>query len=190
MYRIGYIDDNNNQADNFAKKIARRRKDLCLIFLDRCITKEDFLERILEEQVDVLLVDYKMAASYGVNGTKLIQFINNNIHDLECYIFTAVDQQEIDDGLVRRNHIKQKSIFDTGMGDQEREAIFTAFLDELKESAEVFQRRRNDNKKRYLELKQSKEAGAVINEEEYRELHMVLSSYGMIEKVSPELLGA
>ena len=59
MYRIGYIDDQPNQYEIYRKKLQRRFKDVELILLDGCNTKEDFLEKIYEQQIEVLLVDYK-----------------------------------------------------------------------------------------------------------------------------------
>ena len=81
MYRIGYIDDQPVQYNNFRKKIQRRFPDVDLILLDQCTTREEFLKRIYEEKVDVLLIDYKMASSYGFNGSALINYINDQMHE-------------------------------------------------------------------------------------------------------------
>ena len=60
MYRIGYIDDQPVQYNNFRKKIQRRFPDVDLILLDQCTTREEFLKRIYEEKVDVLLQNGKL----------------------------------------------------------------------------------------------------------------------------------
>lgn len=51
MYRIGYIDDQPVQYNNFRKKIQRRFPDVDLILLDQCTTREEFLKRIYEEKL-------------------------------------------------------------------------------------------------------------------------------------------
>ncbi len=48
MYRIGYIDDQPTQYENYRKKLNRRYKDVDLILLKDCNTKEEFLEKIYE----------------------------------------------------------------------------------------------------------------------------------------------
>lgn len=113
MYRIGYIDDQPTQYENYRKKLNRRYKDVDLILLKDCNTKEEFLEKIYEEQIEVLLVDYKMAGSFGFNGSTLINYINDQMRDLECFILTAVEQDQINDGLVTWRNRYSKTIFDT-----------------------------------------------------------------------------
>ena len=71
MYKIGYIDDQPTQYDNYRKKIRRRFPDVDLVLFDNCTTREEFLERIYEERADVLLIDYKMAATFGFDGSTL-----------------------------------------------------------------------------------------------------------------------
>lgn len=113
MYRIGYIDDQPTQYENYRKKLNRRYKDVDLILLKNCNTKEEFLDKIYEERIEVLLVDYKMAGSFGFNGSTLINYINNQMRDLVCFILTVVEQDQINDGLVTRCNIYSKTIFDT-----------------------------------------------------------------------------
>ena len=71
MYRIGYIDDQPTQYGNYKKKLKRRYPEVDLILLEGCNTKEEFLEKIYEERIEVLLVDYKMAGSFGIRATRL-----------------------------------------------------------------------------------------------------------------------
>ena len=112
MYKIGYIDDQPTQYDNYRKKIRRRFPNVDLILFDNCTTREAFLERIYEEQADVLLIDYKMAATFGFDGSTLINYINDQIRDLECFILTGADRNKVDDGLVAERNRYSKDIFD------------------------------------------------------------------------------
>lgn len=191
MYRIGFIDDEPAQYDNFSKKLRRRYSDIELVLFKDCQTKQDFVQKIYEEQVEVLLIDYKMAKTYGFNGTSLISYINDQIHDLECFILTAVDTGQIDDGLVASRNRRSKTIFDTEADDPERIAELNEFIDLLRESADVFRVRREQKLGRYKELLERKKRGELgADEEEFLNLYKVLSSYGMVEKLPKNLLSS
>ena len=158
--------------------------------LTGCKTKADFVEKIYEEQIDVLLVDYKMAGAFGFQGTSLISYINDQIRDLECFILTAVDRGQITDGLVSRRNCQSKDIFDTEGGDEKRIAKYQEFIDMLRESANVFQVRREEKVGQFRALMEKKKEG-ILNaseEDEYVRLYKVLSSYGMIEKLPEKML--
>lgn len=190
MYRIGYIDDEPKQYEKFAKKLQRRFKDVELILLDQCKTKEEFVEKIYEQQIEVLLVDYKMAKTFGFNGSTLISYINDQIRDLECFVLTAVDRGSIKDGLVAYRNIQSKSIFDTEADDKKRLEELASFVDVLKESADVFKTRRELKRAEYLKLFEKRKQGylPMQEEEEYLRLYKVLSSYGMIERLPKSVL--
>lgn len=190
MYKIGYIDDQPTQYDNYRKKIRRKFQDVDLILFDNCRTREEFLERIYEEQADVLLIDYKMAATFGFDGSTLINYINDQIRDLECFILTQVNQDKVADGLVAERNRYSKSIFDTEGDNEARVKDFNEFINELIESAKVFQKRREKKKEEYLQLyeKRKQKGLSLKEEEEYLRLYKVLSSYGEIEALPNEVL--
>ncbi len=190
MYRIGYIDDQPAQYENYRKKLKRRYHDVELILLAGCNTKEEFLEKIYEERVEVLLVDYKMAGSFGFNGSTLINYINDQMRDLECFILTAVEQDQINDGLVTRRNRYSKTVFDTEGDDPDKLERLAEFVETLRQSADVFKRRSEDKKGKYLLLleKRKEKKLSLSEEEEYLRLYEVLSSYGMIEKLPEKVL--
>ena len=190
MYKIGYIDDYPTQYNNYRKKIQRRFPDVDLVLFDNCKTKEEFLERIYEEQADVLLIDYKMASTYGFNGSTLINYINDQMRDLECFILTGVDQDKVDDGLVAERNRYSKDIFDTEGDDEEKISRFYNFIGVLIQGADVFRNRREQKKEEYLRLYEKRKQGelSLKEEEEYLRLYKVLSSYGMIESLPEEVL--
>ena len=190
MCRIGYIDDQPTQFENFQKKLKRRYGDVQLILLSGCSTKEQFLEKIYEEQIDVLLVDYKMAGTFGFNGSALINYINDQMRDLECFVLTAVEKESVKDGLVAYRNIESKTIFDTEGEDPERVKALNEFVQLLRDSAKVFQTRREHNKQQYSDLFEKRKVGelSLQEEAEYLRLYKVLSSYGMIEKLPEEVL--
>lgn len=190
MYRVGYIDDQPTQYENYKKKFKRRFEDIELVLLDHCKTREEFLNKIYEEQIEVLLIDYKMAGTFGFNGSTLINYINDQVRDLECFILTAVEQDKITDGLVAERNCFSKTIFDTEGDDEEKVKKFTDFVNVLRQSAEVFRKRSEQKKEQYLKLFEKKKNGQLTLEEEedYLRLYKVLSSYGMIEKLPDRML--
>lgn len=178
MYKIGYIDDYPTQYNNYRKKIQRRFPDVDLVLFDNCKTKEEFLERIYEEQADVLLIDYKMASTYGFNGSTLINYINDQMRDLECFILTGVDQDKVDDGLVAERNRYSKDIFDTEGDDEEKISRFYNFIGVLIQSADVFRNRREQKKEEYLRLYEKRKQGelSLKEEEEYENVVGYLKS--------------
>lgn len=189
MYRVGYIDDEPTQFENYRRSLQRRCKELELVLIDDCESKQDILDRIYEKQIDVLLIDYKMVKSYGFNGTTLINYINDSMRDIQCFIMTAVDTEQITDGLVAKRDRYSKNIFDTEAADQKREVELGEFIQVLLESAKVFQVRRQQKLERYRELLARKHQGELgADEEEFLGLYKVLSSYGMVEKLPENML--
>lgn len=185
MYKIGYIDDHPTQYDNYRKKIQRRFPNVDLVLFDNCKTKEEFLAKIYEEQAEVLLIDYKMAGTFGFNGSTLISYINDQMRDLECFILTGVEQDKVDDGLVAERNRYSKEIFDTEGDDEKKIEKFCQFINVLIQSADVFRKRQEQKKEQYLKLFEGRKQGklSLKEEEEYLRLYKVLSSYGMIESL-------
>lgn len=189
MYKVGYIDDEPTQFENYKRSLHRRCKEMDLVLIDDCESKQDILDKIYEKQIDVLLIDYKMVKNYGFNGTTLINYINDSMRDIQCFIMTAVDTEQITDGLVAERDKFSKSIFDTEGADPEKEAELNAFIWILLESAKVFQIRRQQKLGRYRELLDKKLHGDLgADEEEFLELYKVLSSYGLVEKLPKNML--
>lgn len=189
MYRVGYIDDEPIQFENYKRALRRRCRELELVLIEDCVTKQDILNKIYEKQIDVLLIDYKMVQNYGFNGTTLINYINDSMRDIQCFIMTGVDPEQITDGLVAERDKYSKNIFDTEAEDPDKEAELSAFIQVLLESAKVFQTRRQQKLERYRELLSKKEQGKLgADEEEFLELYKVLSSYGMVERLPKNML--
>lgn len=189
MYNIGYIDDNPSLYTTYEKKLKRRDQDVELILIEGCKTKAEFVEKIYEKQIEVLLIDYKMASTFGFNGTTLISYINDQIRDLECFILTAVDNEQISDGLVASRNIFAKTVFDTEGDDPEKVSALMEFIKTLKESADVFKKRREQKIDEYKALLKKRDEGNLgAEEEEFLRLYKVLSSYGMVEKLPDTML--
>lgn len=184
MIKVGYIDDVLDQVENYERKL--RRFQIELIPFEVGTQKADYIEQIYKNQVEVLLIDYKMASTIGFNGSALISYINDEIPDMTCFILTSAERTHITDKLVIDNQIYSKEIFDTEADDPDRTEQFQKFVEQLKNCAEVYQSRRKLKCKEYEELLDKKKSRvlSVPEEEEFCRLYHALSSYGMVEKLS------
>ena len=189
MYKIGYIDDEKTQYENIRKKIKRYDDELDLCWVQGSNKIQEIVDEILRNQVDVLLIDYKMARAFGFNGAKLVSQMNDYISDMRCLILTQVDEKEITDGLVEKRDILSKSVFDTEGQDPQLVEKLKNVLNMLKDAAKVFRTRMIEKKAEYVALLNEQEAGKLKDENELKKLYQVLSSYGMVEKLPEGMLG-
>lgn len=188
MIKVGYIDDVLDQFENYERKL--RRVQIELIPFEVGAKKADYIDQVYKNQVEALLIDYKMASTIGFNGSALISYINDEIPDMTCFILTSAERGHITDKLVINSQIYSKDVFDTEADDSQRLERFHEFVEQLKNCAEVYQSRRELKCKEYEKLLDKKRAGAlsIPEEEEFCRLYRALSSYGMVEKLSNTLL--
>ena len=97
MCRVGLIDDIKDEYEDYKYRLELR--DIELLYMDYKTSYEEILDWILDNRIEVLLIDYKLDLLYEFNGSKLFQFINNNIPDLQCMLFTSNPE---DDDLVMK----------------------------------------------------------------------------------------
>ena len=182
-YRVGFVDDLENMIEKYTKKLSR--DNISLIYAKDCLTFNDVFEWILDNTIEYLLIDYNLSQKYNFSGSQLIHYINNMIPDLPCIIFSSVNN--INDDLVQRNLIKDKNIFEKRMDDIE----YRKFIDEIKNGVEVFKKRKEASLEEYNSLLIKKNKGGFTNsseEEKFIYLYKILMSYGMVDKISPEII--
>lgn len=182
-YRVGFVDDLENMIEKYSKKLARN--NISLIYANDCLTFNDVFEWILNNTIEYLLIDYNLSQKYNFSGSQLIHYINNMIPDLPCIIFSSV--KDINDDLVQRNLIKEKDIFEKSMDDIE----YKRFIDEIKNGVEVFKKRKEASLEEYnnLLMKKNKDGFSSSSEEErFIYLYKILMSYGMVDRISPEIV--
>lgn len=182
-YRVGFVDDLENMIEKYSKKLSR--DNISLIYANDCLTFNDVFEWILDNTIEYLLIDYNLSQKYNFSGSQLIHYINNMIPDLPCIIFSSVNN--VNDDLVQRNLIKDKNIFEKRMDDIE----YKKFIDEIKNGVEVFKKRKEASLEEYnnLLIKKNKDGFTNSSEEEkFIYLYKILMSYGMVDKISPEII--
>ncbi|MCI8411223.1 MAG: hypothetical protein HFJ40_02005 [Clostridia bacterium] len=180
MCRVGLIDDIKDEYEDYKYRLELR--DIELIYMDFKTSYDEILEWILDSGIEVLLIDYKLDLLYEFNGSRLFQFINNNIPDLQCILFTSNPE---DDDLVIKMLKVNKNVFTS-------DEKFNEFVDMLKQAAKVFKNRKNESITEYEELLSKKEKGILeLNEKKrFVELHRRLVSIGIIENIPERLLEA
>ena len=182
-YRIGFVDDFEDMIEKYIKKF--RRSDIEVIYADDCLTFEDIFEWILDNKINYLLVDYKLQQKYDFSGSELIRYINNKLPDLHCIIFSPVN--DINDDLVMKNTIKDKSIIELKIDDPK----YKEFIEEIKDGARVFEARKQVSLEEYknlLNIKNTSGFKNAVEEERFIFLYKILVSYGFIDEIPSELM--
>lgn len=182
-YIIGFVDDLEDMIAKYIKKF--KRSDIDVIYAENCLTFKDIFEWILDNKINYLLVDYKLQQKYDFSGSELIRYINNKVPDLHCIIFSSVN--DINDDLVMKNNIKEKSIIELRIDDPK----YKEFIAEIKDGAKVFETRKQISLEEYkdlLKIKITKGFKNAADEERFIFLYKILVSYGLIDKIPSELL--
>ncbi len=179
MYKIALIDDCKDQYENYKYRLGKKGIDL--LFMEY---KEDYTEIIdwlLDNQIQFVLIDYKLDLQYDFCGSQLMQYINNAIPDLQCVLFTS---NTVDDDLVMDRLKIDKSVFNTDGKE------YVEFIDTIKQAVNVFEKRKKMMEEHYLKLKEKKDSGKIsaLEEEELARYYKILSTYGIVEKIPQEML--
>lgn len=178
MCRVGLIDDVMDEYENYRYRLELRNIEL--LYMDYKSSYDEILTWILDNRIEVLLIDYKLDLLYEFNGSKLFQFINNNIPDLQCILFTSNPE---DDDLVSKMLKVDKNVFNS-------DSKFNEFVDILNQASKVFKNRQNESINEYKNLLNKKENGQLGPNEEKRflDLYNRLVSMGIIENIPERLL--
>lgn len=110
MYIIGFADKSYELFEDYAKRFSRR--DITLLSPQEGMSKEDILNWILSNNIRCLMVDYKLRPNFKFVGTDLVAYINSVLPDLPCMILTAYPQESLNENLVIKNMIEDRSVLD------------------------------------------------------------------------------
>lgn len=178
MCRVGLIDDIKDEYEDYKYRLELRGIEL--LYMDHKTSYDEILDWILDNRIEVLLIDYKLDLLYEFNGSKLFQFINNNIPDLQCILFTSNPEE---DDLVIKTLKVNKNVFNS-------DDRFNEFVDILKQASRVFKKRQNETTDEYKIMLEKKKNNSLNPNEEKRffELYKRLISYGYIDNIPERLL--
>lgn len=85
--KIGFLDDESEAFVDYNKRLSKYGIEL--LFVEDCVDKEDVLNWIINNEIQLLLVDYMLSELYDFNGTELIYYLNDKIPDFTCLILTS-----------------------------------------------------------------------------------------------------
>jgi len=178
LCRVGLIDDIKDEYEDYKYRLELRGIEL--LYMDHKTSYDEILDWILDNRIEVLLIDYKLDLLYEFNGSKLFQFINNNIPDLQCILFTSNPEE---DDLVIKTLKVNKNVFNS-------DDKFNEFVDTLKQASRVFKKRQNETTDEYKIMLEKKKSNSLNPNEEKRffELYKRLISYGYIDNIPERLL--
>ena len=179
MYKIALIDDCKDQYENYKYRLSK--KGINLLFMEYKANYGEIIDWLLDNQIQFVLIDYKLDLQYDFCGSQLMQYINNAIPDLQCVLFTS---NTVDDDLVMDRLKIDKSVFNTDGKE------YIEFIDTIKQAVTVFEKRKKMMEEQYIQLKEKKDKGKItaLEEENLLRYYKILSSYGIVEKIPEELL--
>ena len=177
MCRVALIDDIEDQYEKY--KIRLKKKNIELIFMDFIQDYAKIVEWLLEQKIEFVLIDYKLDTKYRFQGSQLMQYINNEIPDLQCVLFTS---NTADDDLVMNKLKISKSVFNS------RGEEFEDFINTIKQAVKVFRNRMNASLIEYQTMQKRKEEQEMSAHEleEMYSIYKRLQSYGFVEYVPKE----
>ena len=181
MYKVGYIDDENDLISDYIKRLKRRDIELIVAPVgDMAIVKK----WIVDTNIECMLIDYQLKAGYDFWGTELFSYLNDELPGLPCIILTSFTDSSVSENMVVKNCIVDRSVMDkTGKE-------FDEFCDLLKQSTEVFKTNKNKYISKYTELYKKKEEGSILPEEEEELLIVfkILKAYGEVDDIPAQFL--
>lgn len=187
MVRIGYLDDEYDILKSATRSL--KKYDIEIIALKNIDDVTDIsllVDTIISNSLKCLLVDYDlMKLESKVYGTQIIKEVNGLLPDFTCFLLTNFTEQGINEKIVQKVFVQDKSIF----AEEDDSTEFLNFINKLTNSADCFEKRLEVTKLEYMKLlnkRKNKELSA-SEEERFLYLYKVLSAYDLVDKM-PDVL--
>lgn len=181
MYKVGYIDDENDLIPDYIKRLKRRDIELIVAPVGDMAAVKKW---IVDTNIECMLIDYQLKAEYNFVGTELFSYLYDELPGLPCIILTSYTDSSVSENTVVKNCIVDRSVMDKSGTE------FDEFCDILKQSTEVFKTNKNKYISKYTELYKKKEEGNILPEEEEElfTVFKILKAYGEVDDLSAQLL--
>ena len=181
MYRVGYIDDENDLISDYIKRLERRDIELIVAPVGDMSAVKKW---IVDTNIECMLIDYQLKAGYDFVGTELFSYLYDELPGLPCIILTSYPDSSVSENTVVKNCIIDRSAMDRSGTE------FDNFCDMLKQSTEVFKTNKSKYISKYTELYKKKEEGSILPEEEEELLTVfrILKAYGEVDDLPAQLL--
>lgn len=180
MIKVGFIDDENTNYADYAKRLARREIELIQYVHE--INSRNIIEWIITENILCLIVDYDLQKKYNGNGTNIIFDINQILPDFPCIMLTNYPEPSKNEKIVSRRLIWDRD----RMSAQDLGPV----VDDIRNEVDVFLQRKQMLFSQYEELLDKRRHGVIsaTEEERFLQLHSLFSKYGEIDDIPSQLM--
>lgn len=181
MLKIGFIDDENANYADYAKRLKRR--DICLLFYEGNNTSSGIVDWILHEDLLCVLIDYDLRKKFSQNGTDLVFELNQALPDFPCIMLTNYPEQSKGEKLVSPRLIWDREVMNGDLSD---------VVDLISNEISVYQKRKAALYEQYGALlkKRTDSVLSASEEERFLQLHTLFSKYGETDDVPTQLLSS
>ena len=182
MIKVGFIDDENTNYADYAKRLSRR--EIELIQYTQEISSQNIVDWIISENILCLIVDYDLQKKFKGNGTNIIFDINQILPDFPCIMLTNYPEPSKNEKIVSRRLIWDR--------DRMNALDLSSVVDEIKNEIDVFLQRKQILFSQYEELLEKRQHATMsaMEEERFLQLHSLFSKYGETDDIPTQLLTA
>ena len=182
MIKVGFIDDENTNYADYAKRLKRR--DIDLLFYEGNSTSEDIVSWIIYEKLECILIDYDLRRKFTKNGTDLVFEINQVLPDFPCIMLTNYPEQSKGEKLVPHRLIWDREKMNA--------PDLSEVVDSISNEVSVYLKRKENLYEQYGRLVEKRKTSALsANEEErFLQLHALFSRYGETDDIPAQLLSS
>lgn len=131
MYKVGYIDDSAKTFTNYTYGLLEY--DIELICTNEKMSKVQLVNWVLDNQIEAVMIDYKLNPKFEFVGTELIAYLNDKLPGLQCVVLTSYKSNSLEEKLVPKVLTYDRDIFS--------ELDWTEIADTLKEYCQIFRNR-------------------------------------------------
>lgn len=173
MYKLGYLDDDKGNRTTFARQFEKDFELDVIEDLNEVKTLNDLLERIEQNGLDALAIDFQLAGSGDLpyNGDEVVEYFNNNKKYFPVFMVTSF----VSDALNRMYDVYLVNDKEKVENDEYRGQL----IQNVNNSIAAYQRRVSaiQDKAMSLEEKQKTKDGLSLEEEhELLNLHLELNA--------------
>lgn len=173
MYKLGYLDDDKGNRTSFARQFEKDFELDVIEDLNEVKTLNDLLERIEQNGLDALAIDFQLAGSGDLpyNGDEVVEYFNNNKKYFPVFMVTSF----VSDALNRMYDVYLVNDKEKVENDEYRGQL----IQNVNNSIAAYQRRVSaiQDKAMSLEEKQKTKDGLSLEEEhELLNLHFELNA--------------
>lgn len=187
-YRVGYLDDENREYDNY--KVDFEYHKIELVKVSDIETKAQLRDFILNEKLDAIIIDYDLSKIHHdelVDGNALVRYLNIEIPDFPSIILTSFAADSRNDNTVIHALISDRDIMTNDVDGEE----YSNFIKTIVNLITVFHKRLSLNADEYqilISKRKSNEGLTSIEEQRLINLYKILFAYDLIDEINPLLL--